>query len=95
LVPSFDRCLAYGLFPCELPEGVLKCRKISQSAFSIFFATSIENSFIIARHVVKMHRLTVTYRNSIYLFHSRFGRGKAHVILTGVGKRNTFFFSNI
>jgi len=95
LVPSFGPCLACGLFPLEFPEDVLKCRKINQSAFSIFLATSIDNSFIIVRHVVKMRRLTVTYRNFNHLFHSRFGRGKAHVISMGARKRDTFFFSNI
>jgi hypothetical protein len=87
--------LAYGLFPREFPEDVLKCRKINQSAFSIFFATSIDYSFIIARHIVKMRRSTVTYQNLNCLFRSRFGRGKTHVISMGAGKGNFFFFTNI
>jgi hypothetical protein len=87
--------LTCGLFPREFPEDVLKYRKINESAFSIFFATSIDNSFIIAHHIVKMRQLTVTYQNFDHLFYSRFGRGKAHVISMGAGKRDTFFFSNI
>jgi hypothetical protein len=80
MVSFFDLSMVSGLFPLEFSEVVLNCRKINQSAFSISFATSIDDSFIIARHVVKWHRLTVTYQTLNCLFHSRFGRGKAHVI---------------
>jgi hypothetical protein len=48
-----------GIFAREFPEEALKCRKINQSAFSIFIATSIDNSFIIASHIFEMRRLTV------------------------------------
>ena len=95
LVPSFDRCMACRLIPREFPEVVLKCREINQSAFSISFATSIDYSFIIAHHVVRMHCVTVLYQTLNCLFRSRFGRGKTHVISMGAGKLNTFFFTNI
>jgi hypothetical protein len=44
MVPPFDRCMTFRFLPHEFPEDALKCRKINQSAFSIFFAMIIDYS---------------------------------------------------